>query len=263
MSTWHLPSGSLARQGFSVLLTPERAGWDHCGLRVVELGARDHESFATGDDELVAVPLAGAFEVVVDDERLRLDGRSDVFDGPTDVAYLPPGARVVVGSRDGGRLALASARARPGVAARRDPVDAATTEQRGSGRCGREVRGYCMPGHHEADRLMVCEVVTPRGGWSSYPPHKHDTEGPGETRLEEIYYYETSGAGGYAFQQVTASDDRPIDLLVRVRSGDVVLVPYGWHGPSVADPRHDLYYLNVMAGPGERAWRVTTQPGSS
>jgi 5-deoxy-glucuronate isomerase len=122
-----------------------------------------------------------------------------------------------------------------------------------------------MPGQLDADTLIVCEVVTPAGNWSSYPPHKHDTASAEETVLEEIYYYEVAagphGEAGLAYQRVYGHDDQTIDVLTEVRSGDVVLVPHGWHGPTMAAPGHDLYYLNVMAGPGpERAWRVVDDP---
>ena len=117
---------------------------------------------------------------------------------------------------------------------------------------------------------MACEVLTPAGNWSSYPPHKHDQERPGETVLEEIYYFEIApgppGPGGAlrpgsGFQRVYGTADRPADLLAEVRTGDVVLIPHGWHGPSMAAPGYDMYYLNVMAGPGpERAWLSCDDP---
>jgi 5-deoxy-glucuronate isomerase len=107
-------------------------------------------------------------------------------------------------------------------------------------------------------------VLTPGGNWSSYPPHKHDTERDGESVLEEIYYFEvTDGPGGpgLAYQRVYGAAERPVDVLAEVRTGDVVLIPHGWHGPSMAVPGYDLYYLNVMAGPGpERAWKICDDP---
>jgi 5-deoxy-glucuronate isomerase len=107
------------------------------------------------------------------------------------------------------------------------------------------------------------EVLTPGGNWSSYPPHKHDVQRDGESELEEIYYFEVHSAQpspGIAYQRVYGTPARPIDVCTEVGTGDVVLVPYGWHGPSMAAPGYDLYYLNVMAGPGERAWRFCDDP---
>jgi 5-deoxy-glucuronate isomerase len=134
------------------------------------------------------------------------------------------------------------------------------------------VHNFGTPAALEADRFIVCEVLTPAGNWSSYPPHKHDEDKDGETRLEEIYYFETRVAPGspgrpgaaddaIGYQRVYASDERPIDVAAEVRTGDVVLVPYGWHGPAMAAPGYDMYYLNVMAGPGAvRAWLISDDP---
>ena len=80
--------------------------------------------------------------------------------------------------------------------------------------------------------------------------------------LEEIYYFEVDGDDGPGYQRVYGLGPGPeIDVLAEVRTGDVVLIPHGWHGPSMAAPGYDLYYLNVMAGPGdERAWRICDDP---
>jgi 5-deoxy-glucuronate isomerase len=119
------------------------------------------------------------------------------------------------------------------------------------------VNNFATPGVLDADRLIACEVLTPSGNWSSYPPHKHDEDRPGvETPLEEIYYFEVAG-DGMAYQRVYGPD---IDVLAEVRSGDAVLIPHGWHGPSMATPGYDLYYLNVMAGPAERSWLICDDP---
>jgi 5-deoxy-glucuronate isomerase len=138
-------------------------------------------------------------------------------------------------------------------------------ELRGAGQSSRQVNNFGTPEILDADRLIACEVLTPSGNWSSYPPHKHDDYRPGaEAVLEEIYYFEVAAgpAGpGLAYQRVYGTPERPIDVLAEVRSGDVVLVPHGWHGPSMAAPGYDLYYLNVMAGPGrERAWLICDDP---
>jgi 5-deoxy-glucuronate isomerase len=134
-------------------------------------------------------------------------------------------------------------------------------EVRGAGIASRQVNNFCTPeGFPYADKLIACEVLTPGGCWSSYPPHKHDEERPGECSLEEIYYFEVA-RGGMAYQRVYGTDDRPIDVLAEVRTGDVVLIPHGWHGPSMAAPGYDLYYLNVMAGPSpERQWLICDDP---
>ncbi|GMA88125.1 hypothetical protein GCM10025868_33750 [Angustibacter aerolatus] len=188
-----------------------------------------------------------------------------MFTGPTDFAYLPRDAVATVRSEGGGRFALPATRARRALPPRYGPVSGVPVEVRGAGRMTRQVNNFCTPEAFEADSMIACEVLTPGGNWSSYPPHKHDHAGPGESELEEIYLFEVapspSGEPGVAYHRVSASDERPVDVLAEVRSGDVVLVPYGWHGPSMAAPGYDLYYLNVMAGPGaERAWKITDDP---
>ena len=112
------------------------------------------------------------------------------------------------------------------------------------------MNNFCSPEAFECDKLIAVEVLTPGGNWSSYPPHKHDQARDGEAELEEIYYFQTSGL---AYQRVYGTATRPIDVLAEVTTGDVVLIPHGWHGPSIAAPGYDLYYLNVMAGPAASA----------
>ena len=128
-------------------------------------------------------------------------------------------------------------------------------ELRGAGQASRQVNNFCSPEAFEADRLIAVEVLTPGGNWSSYPPHKHDEAREGESPLEEIYYFEVAH-GGPAYQRVYGSTD----ICTEVRTGDVVLIPSGWHGPSMAAPGYDLYYLNVMAGPGQRRWLFSDDP---
>ncbi|NJQ02579.1 5-deoxy-glucuronate isomerase [Streptomyces sp. PLAI1-29] len=197
----------------------------------------------------------------------QLRGRTGVFDAVTDFVYLPRDAHAVVTTERGGRFALPGARCTRRLPARRGPAEEVGVELRGSGTCSRQVNNFAAAGAFEADRLIAVEVLTPGGNWSSYPPHKHDEERPGrESRLEEIYHFEIAdapdGTPGLGYHRVSPSGPgRRSDLLAEVRDGDTVLVPDGWHGPSVAAPGHDLYYLNVMAGPGEeRAWLIQDHP---
>jgi 5-deoxy-glucuronate isomerase len=203
-----------------------------------------------------------------------LAGRPSVFAGPTDVAYVTRDTALTMTATGGpARVAVCGAKATAShtppfrhVEAREVPV-----ELRGAGTASREVRNFGIPGVLDANSLIACEVITPGGNWSSYPPHKHDEEREGvETELEEIYYFETQvevgapatqDADPVGYQRVYGTDDRPVDVMAEVRSGDVVLVPHGWHGPAMAPPGYDLYYLNVMAGPGaERAWLICDDP---
>ncbi|MGH9066388.1 MAG: 5-deoxy-glucuronate isomerase, partial [Acidimicrobiales bacterium] len=113
-----------------------------------------------------------------------------------------------------------------------------------------QVNNFLEPDAFPADKLVAVEVITPAGNWSSYPPHKHDENREGEAVLEEIYYFEISSPEGFAVQRLYTGDGE-IDLCEPVGTGDVVLIPRGYHGPSMAAPGYDLYYLNVLAGPGE------------
>jgi 5-deoxy-glucuronate isomerase len=233
----------------------------YSGLRVLELSAAQTQEFETGDEEVIVLPLEGSCEVALERESFRLAGRDGVFSGVTDFVYAPRETRVQVSSESGGRFALPSARAGRRLAARYVAADRVPIELRGAGAASRQVNNFCSPEAFDADRLIAVEVLTPAGNWSSYPPHKHDEDRPGEeTALEEIYYYEVARAG-VAYQRVYGSGPgREIDVCAEVRSGDAIVMPYGYHGPSMATPGYDLYYLNVMAGPGERAWRFTDDP---
>jgi 5-deoxy-glucuronate isomerase len=276
------PLGSATEGPFAVAVSPASSGaapgWRHTTLRVAHLDTGAGVEHDAGEEETLVVPLAGSFRVEVTEadgtsHDVDLAGRPSVFAGPTDVVYAGRGSRLRVTSTTDGpsRVALCGAPAtkadtpRPfrHLAAAAVPV-----ELRGAGRASREVRNMGLPDVLDADSFLVCEVVTPAGNWSSWPPHKHDEERPGEeTALEEIYYVESRstdprGTDPVGYLRVYgSSDERPLDVLAEVRTGDVVLVPHGWHGPAVAAPDADLYYLNVMAGPGpERAWRICDDP---
>jgi 5-deoxy-glucuronate isomerase len=283
---FHLSSGAAADGPYRVVVTPERAGWAYSGLRVLELPPGGVHRLDSGPEELLVLPLSGGCVVRCQrhgagGQSFNLAGRPDVFAGVTDFVYVPPAASVEIMSAGGGRFALPSARVgepspappgagRPGAGrtgagrfpARYGAAGAVPVELRGAGQASRQVHNFCAPEAFEADRLIAVEVLTPGGNWSSYPPHKHDEARDGECALEELYYFEVRGAGGVGYQRVYPSTaERPIDVLAEVRTGDVVLIPYGYHGPSMAAPGYDLYYLNVMAGPGAvREWRFRDDP---
>jgi 5-deoxy-glucuronate isomerase len=254
----HLLDGVLSDGAFSLAVTPERAGWAYSGLRVLKLPEGAAHTWATGDDEMLVLPLSGSCTVTCDGERFELQGRHDVFSRVSDFAYAPRDSTVRVTSAGGGRFALPSARCTRRLPPRYGAAEDVPVELRGAGQASRQVNNFCSPEAFECDKLIAVEVLTPGGNWSSYPPHKHDEAGQGEVELEEIYYFETSGL---AYQRVYGAADRRIDVLAEVRTGDVVLIPHGWHGPSIAAPGYDLYYLNVMAGPAqERSWRFCDDP---
>ncbi|MCK7625374.1 5-deoxy-glucuronate isomerase [Streptomyces sp. RS10V-4] len=270
----HLPAGAAARGPYALDIAPERAGWGYSSLRVLDLAPGADHTFATGGSEWIVLPLAGGCTVRAEPDGpgtggaavFELAGRESVFSGVTDFAYVPRDARVRIASPDGGRFALAGARCARRLPARYGPASSVPVELRGAGSCSRQVNNFAAAGVFACDRLIAVEVLTPGGNWSSYPPHKHDECRPGEeSELEEIYYYEIAaahGTPGLGYQRVTPSGrGRGTDVLAEVRTGDAVLIPDGWHGPSIAAPGHALYYLNVMAGPGEtREWLICDHP---
>ncbi len=258
----HLRHGATADGPWSLRITPEQAGWAFCGLRVLALGPGDAHSFASGTDELLVLPLEGSCVVECESRRFELAGRDGVFGAVSDFAYVPRDAEVRVSSAGGGRFILPSSLATARLDPAYGPAEGVPVELRGAGQASRQVNNVCTPDTFPADKMIVVEVLTPGGNWSSYPPHKHDEQRPDEVQLEEIYYFEVGGDGGLGYQRVYSSGpDRQIDVLAEVGGGDVVLVPYGYHGPSMAAPGYDLYYLNVMAGPAdERAWRFCDDP---
>jgi len=261
VSTYFLPAGSTADGDYDTVITPETAGWTYSGLKVLALQPGGAATFATGDAETLVLPLSGSCTVTCDGEAFAVQGRRNVFSRVTDFVYVPRDAEVTVTSASGGRFALPSTKCERRLPARYGPAENVLVELRGSGQASRQVNNFCTPETFAADKLIACEVITPGGNWSSYPPHKHDEAKDGEAELEEIYYFEVSEPDGIAWQRVYGTPERPIDVSESVRSGDVVVIPHGWHGPSAAAPGYDLYYLNVMAGPGEdRAWLISDDP---
>ncbi|MGK5630099.1 5-deoxy-glucuronate isomerase [Streptomyces sp. URMC 123] len=271
----HIRAGAAAEGPYSLSVDPEKAGWDHSSLRVLRLPPGGDHTLDTGDSEWIVLPLSGGCRVRTEDgATFELAGRASVFSGVTDFAYVPRDARARITSAEGGRFALTGARCERRLPARYGPAEEVPVELRGTGICSRQVNNFAAAapagggpgGGLECDRLIAVEVLTPGGNWSSYPPHKHDEQCPGEeSRLEEIYYFEIApahGSEGFGYHRVSPSGHgRGTDVLAEVRDGDAVLIPDGWHGPSIAAPGHDMYYLNVMAGPGEtREWLIRDHP---
>ncbi len=254
----HLKAKDTQDGPFTVSITPERAGWTYSGLRILELPPRQARTWTTDDDELIVLPLSGQATVTCEGATINLEGRPSVFEKTTDFCYVPRDTTVTVTSETGGTFALPSARCTNKLSPRYGPAENVPVELRGAGQASRQVNNFCAPEAFECDKLIAVEVLTPGGNWSSYPPHKHDQQREGEAELEEIYYFQTKGL---AYQRVYGTQDRPIDVLAEVETGDVVLIPHGWHGPSIAAPGYDLYYLNVMAGPAaEREWLFCDDP---
>jgi 5-deoxy-glucuronate isomerase len=237
-------------------VTPASAGWTYVGFEVLALTPGVRAERDTGAREVCVVVVHGTAHVSSPHGEWRdLGGRASPFDGPTDGAYLPPGTAFSV--EGDGEVALCWAPADGGAPARVLPGDRVPVETRGHGAQERYVRNILMA-DQEADALLVTEVITPAGHWSSYPPHKHDRDAlPAESRLEETYYHRVDPPQGFGLQRVY-TDDRTLDASISFGDRDCVLVPRGYHTVS-APPGYAVYYLNVMAGPA-RAWAVANDP---
>jgi len=245
--------------GCVMSVTPQSAGWKYVGFRVYRL--RPGQVVQGGDRtrEACVVVLTGRADVTVEGQPFKaLGGRASVFDDAAPgVVYVPAGGQFSVAATNAVELAICTA---PGHTARTPRVIGAAdmiNQVRGRGTNTRYVRDI-LPQTVPADSLLVVEVITPGGHWSSYPPHKHDTAVAGqETALEEIYYHRFKRPEGFGFQRVY-TEERDLDESMCVQDGDVVTVPRGYH-PVCAAHGYDLYYLNVMAG-SHRSWVISNDP---
>ena len=259
MSRLRLRPSAPAADGCVLEVTPQSAGWDHVGFKLLRLADGQTATGGAPDREACLVLVAGKARITAGGAAFGLvGGRASPFeDRAPGAVYVPAGAPFEVEAEGEVELAICSAPGKPGGAARLIAADSMPRETRGQGANLRRVRNI-LPETETADSLLVVEVITPAGHWSSYPPHKHDTATDGEeTRLEETYYHRVDPPQGFAFQRVY-TDDRSIDETVCVENGDLVMVPRGYH-PVGAAHGYDLYYLNVMAGP-ERRWIFRNDP---
>ncbi|WP_140626025.1 5-deoxy-glucuronate isomerase [Methylibium rhizosphaerae] len=242
-----------------VEVTPTSAGWRYVGFEALRLAPGEEHAIDTGTRELCLVVLTGQVDVQVGAERYTALGtRDSVFEPVSPAAlYLPPGRTLKVTAGRASEVALCTAPAEGRHGARAIDPAAMKRSVRGSGANTRYICDILPESDPLAEHLLVVEVLTPAGHSSSYPPHKHDADTSDETQLEETYYHRLNPPQGFAFQRVY-TDDRSLDEAMAVENHDVVMVPRGYH-PVVAPHGYDLYYLNVMAGPGRR-WQFKNDP---
>jgi 5-deoxy-glucuronate isomerase len=256
------PEREAAADGTVLSITPESAGWTYVGFEVLKLAKGQTVSKETGGREVCLVLLTGLADVSTSREEWRSIGkRMSVFEQtPPYSVYIPSGDRYEVRALTDAEIAVCSAPGRGGHAARLIAPEQVSMETRGYGNIERYIHNI-LPEQEPADSLLVVEVFTPNGHWSSYPPHKHDRDAlPEESFLEETYYFRVKPEQGFAVQRVY-TDDRSLDETLVVRDGEAVLVPRGYH-PVSAPPGYDVYYLNVMAGP-HRTWKFHNDPDHS
>ncbi|MBW8733128.1 MAG: 5-deoxy-glucuronate isomerase [Asticcacaulis sp.] len=240
-------------------ITPESAGWDHVGFSLYRRTAGEAVAGLDAARETCLVLVSGTADITVGDQVfVSVGGRKSPFeDAAPGAVYIPAGVSWRVVAKGAIELAVCTAPGGGDYPPRLIPADEMSREVRGKDTNTRLVRNI-LPQDRSAHSLLVVEVVTPSGHWSSYPPHKHDTATDGEeTALEETYYHRLDPPQGFAFQRVY-TDDRSVDETVCVEDGDVVMVPEGYH-PVGAPHGYTLYYLNVMAGP-DRRWIFRNDP---
>lgn len=241
-------------------ITPESAGWDYISFQARRLAAGEQWSWQTGENELALVNLTGRYSVRSNrGEWSHIGGRSNVFAGAAHALYLPRHTEFTVTADEGGEFAATWVPTdedhEPWLIHSQDvPISI-----RGGDNATRQINDLLPPGS-PVHRLVLVEVYTPSGNWSSYPGHKHDVhreDGQGnllEADLEEVYFYQIDKPDGYAYQRVYTDADSPlqkagypIDALICAAHNTAVLVPEGYH-PVVSAPGYTTYYLNVLAG---------------
>lgn len=260
----HRPATTLADGRHDLAMSPEDAGWTYSGLKVIRLEPQQIYTLDTGSDEYAVLPLSGGASVIeAEGNRFALEGRHTVFSRVTDWAYVPiETTATLTAGEDPVELALCSARATKRFDFHYGPAEEVSVELRGGGQASRQINNFASPETFGgADKLMCVEVYTPDGNWSSYPPHKHDDSPDCEVNNEEIYYFRIGDAGAATYSNVGFGMHRTytgigheglpmIDTNVVVHDGDLFLVPRGYHGPCIAAPGYNMYYLNILAGPG-------------
>lgn len=249
-----VPSREPNAEGRTLDISPESAGWEYVGFQVYQLKEEQSIQKETGDQEVCIVLLGGKASVITNKEKFENIGdRKNVFEKkPPYSIYVPDHDSFQVEALTETEIAVCLAPGKGNHKARLiKPADVGV-EDRGSGHMSRHVHNI-LPETEPADSLLVVEVYTPEGNYSSFPPHKHDTQKPpNETYLEETYYHKISPENGFIFHRVY-TDDGSLDEAMAVKHNQAVLVPKGYH-PVSTPPGYECYYLNVMAGP-ERAWK--------
>lgn len=241
-------------------LDPERAGWDYISFQARRLFPGNEWSFITGDNELAFVNLSGIFDIDTNRGEWRdVGGRQNVFSAAGHVLYLPRQTQVQITSKSGGEFALAWVPTDQDHEPFLIKPEQVPISIRGGDNVSRQINDLLPPGS-PVHRLVLVEVYTPSGNWSSYPPHKHDVHRVDESGnlleadLEEVYFYKFDRPEGYAIQRIYTDnlsplhrEGYPIDAVVRPENNCATLIPEGYH-PVTCAPGSTCYYLNVLAG---------------
>jgi 5-deoxy-glucuronate isomerase len=245
--------------GYIHRITPQSAGWTYVGFDVLVLKAGETKAAVTPGREACLVVITGKITAKAGGLVMgTLGERISPFEAPGWSVYVPANSSWEITALTDCEIGVCTAPGSGLLPPRVIPPSEVGHETRGVGTNTRFVRNILPDSSPHAESLLVVEVITPGGNWSSYPPHKHERDAlPEESLLEETYYHRIHPPQGYAVQRVY-TDDRSLDETVLVEDRDVVLVPRGYH-PVGAAHGYDLYYLNVMAGP-RRIWRFHNDP---
>jgi len=241
-------------------ITPEDAGWTYVGFGLYHLEEGDEVSEVTFEREVILVMVEGKAEITASGEDFgEMGDRMNLFEKtPPHCLYVPNDSDWKATATTKCTIAVCSAPGKGNHKAQRLGPDGIELTPRGKGQNTRFINNIAMEGRDVADSLLVTEVFTPNGNWSSYPSHRHDEDDfPNMTHLEETYYHRLNPAQGFGIQRVY-TEDGSLDETMAVKDGDVVLVPRGHH-PCGAPYGYEMYYLNVMAGP-LRKWRFKNDP---
>lgn len=239
--------------GIFASVTAEQAGWQFLNMAARRMNRGERWQASTDQYEYGHVILGGQCSIRSSaGDFLNIGRRQDVFSGKPYAVYLPRGTRFEVEAlSDGLEIASCWVETDQDHPAQLVTPEMSAVELRGGGNASRQINSIFPPGF-DCHRLVVVEVYTPGGNWSSYPPHKHDVHRVDEhgnlleADLEEIYFYKIDKPGGYAYQRVY-TDDRHIDAVMIAQNHDMVLVPEGYH-PVVSAHGYTTYYLNFLAG---------------
>lgn len=241
-------------------ITPETANWGYVGFGLYHLKPGERVEENTGDREVILMLVEGKARISAGGIDLgELGDRISVFEKTAPhCAYVPGDTDWSGEATTDCVLAVCTAPALGDYPVQRLGPDGIELTQRGKGQNTRFINNIAMEGRDVAGSLLVTEVFTPAGNWSSYPSHRHDEDDyPNMTYLEETYYHRLNPSQGFGVQRVY-TEDGSLDETMAVKDGDVVLVPKGHH-PCAAPYGYEMYYLNVMAGP-LRKWRFKNDP---
>lgn len=244
----HIPGLTDTTSSVFARVSAGQAGWQHLNMVGLELPTGQTFGITIDQYEYVAIILGGVCDIRTSrGDFLEVGRRPDVFTGLPYAIYMPRETEFEIESLSED-FAMASCwvptdQDHPIKLIQPHDVHVAVV---GGGNASYQINTLVQPdfGSH---RITVREMYTPGGNWSTFPPHKHDTDTPDtEASYEELIFHKLDRPGGFALQRVYTADGE-VDATMTVRHNDIVLVPRGYHTMSSAHG-YTTYTLNVTAG---------------